>query len=108
MMIIYGLLILIFAGLNPITFFLARAYDVTIPQSILPTLILTVILLSLGTPGVPGSAILPLCVLLKIANIPLEASSIFLVVYPLLDMVGTMSNTTGDMAATLITAKQEN
>ena len=49
----------------------------------------------------------PLCVLLKIANVPLEASSIFLVVYPLLDMVGTMSNTTGDMAVTLITAKQE-
>nr|MCR5202190.1 dicarboxylate/amino acid:cation symporter [Lachnospiraceae bacterium] len=87
--------------------FFARGYNIPITGSALVSILLTIILLSMATPGVPGSSIVSICVLLKVANIPLEAASLFIAVYPMIDMVGTMTNTTGDMAATFIAAKSE-
>jgi Na+/H+-dicarboxylate symporter len=45
--------------------FLARAYAVTVPQSALLSLAVTIILLSLGCPGVPGTAMICLGVVLE-------------------------------------------
>ncbi len=88
--------------------FLARAYgvEITLPQ--METLFVTIILLSLGAPGVPGAAIVCLGIVLKTINVPIEAIGLVLPIYPLLDMFDTMSNTTGDMAAAVIVAKKEN
>ena len=39
---------------------------------------------------------------------PVEAMGLIIAIYPVLDMFSTMSNTTGDVAATLIVARSEN
>ena len=87
--------------------FLARAYGVEIPASSYVSLGITVILLSLGAPGVPGSALVCLGIILNSMGIPLEAIGLIIGVAPFLDMFDTMSNTTGDMAAALIVASKE-
>ena len=87
--------------------FLARAYGVTVPGSALVSLCITIIMLSLGCPGVPGAALVCLGVVLKALGVPIEAIGLVMGVNPILDMFITMNNTTGDMAATLIVAKSE-
>lgn len=93
--------------LSVIGLFLARAYGVEITMSTLLTTGLTIMLLSLGAPGVPGSALVCLGVVLKAMNVPVEAMGLIIAINPIMDMFDTMSNTTGDMAAALIVAKNE-
>ncbi len=87
--------------------FCARAYgiEVTIPMAL--SMAITVILLSLGAPGVPGCLIVLMGVLFGQLGIPMEAMTFVLAVTPILDMFDTMNNTTGDMTAALIVAKSE-
>ena len=87
--------------------FLARAYGVNVPPSSLLSLAITVILLSLGAPGVPGVGLVCLGVVLTAMNVPIEAIGLVIGINPILDMCNTMSNTTGDVAASLIVAKNE-
>lgn len=94
--------------LSVIGLFLARAYGVNVPPSSLFSLAVTIILLSLGTPGVPGAALVCLSVVLAALNVPIEAIGLIIAIDPLLDMFITMSNTTGDVAAALIVARNEN
>ncbi len=88
--------------------FLARAYGIDITLTQMETMFVTIVLLSLGAPGVPGAAIVCLGIVLKTINVPVEAIGLVLPIYPLMDMFDTMSNTTGDMAAALIVSKKEN
>lgn len=87
--------------------FLARAYGVNLQGEMIATMIITVILLSLGAPGVPGSALVCLSVVLNGLNVPVEAIGLIIGIAPFLDMFDTMSNTTGDVAAALIVARSE-
>lgn len=87
--------------------FLARAYGIEIPTAGLVTLGITSILLSLGAPGVPGAALICLGIVLESVGVPVEAIGLVMAVNPILDMVDTMSNTTGDMTAALIVANSE-
>ncbi|MBQ6634507.1 MAG: dicarboxylate/amino acid:cation symporter [Ruminococcus sp.] len=87
--------------------FLARAYAVTVPMSTLVTMGITVVLLSLGAPGVPGAAFVCLGIVLNTLNVPIEAIGLIIAVNPIMDMFDTMSNCTGDMAAALIVSKKE-
>ncbi len=88
--------------------FLARAYDIPVPVSALFSLGLTIILLSLGSPGVPGAGLVCISIVLAAIGVPLEGVGLIMGVYSILDMFITMSNTTGDVAAALIVAKSEN
>lgn len=68
----------------------------------------TIILLAKNAaPGVPGSALICIGVLLGQIGVPVEAIGLILPVNPLVDMFDTMNNTTGDMAGTLLVAKSE-
>lgn len=87
--------------------FLARAYGVDVPKAAMVSFIITIILLSLGCPGVPGSSIVCLCVVLANLGVPIEAIGLIMGINPFLQMITTMSNTTGDMAASLIVARSE-
>ena len=87
--------------------FLARAYGVEVTASALLSVSLTIILLSLGAPGVPGAALVCLGVVLETLNVPLEAIGLIIGIAPLLDMFDTMNNTTGDLAAALVVSKSE-
>ena len=88
--------------------FLARAYGVAVPPSMILSLSITIVLLSLGAPGAPGAAFLCLAVVLRTLNVPVEAIGLIMAINPILDMFDTMSNTTGDMAAAVIVAHSEN
>ncbi len=89
------------------TLFLAKMYGVAIPESALVSIIISIIMLSLGAPGVPGSSIVCVGVILNTVGVPIEALVLIIGVDSLIDMFRTVSNTTGDMAVTLIVAKQE-
>ena len=88
--------------------FLARAYGVNVPLSSMLSVALTIILLSLGAPGVPGAGLVCLSVVLNALNVPTEAIGLVIAINPVLEMFTTASNTTGDVAAALIVAKSEN
>lgn len=87
--------------------FLARAYGIVIPGSMYLSLIITIVLLSLGAPGVPGAVIVCLGVVLAGIGVPVEAVGLIIGISPFLDMFNTMSNTTGDVACALIVANSE-
>lgn len=87
--------------------FLAKVFGVTITESMLVSLIITIVLLSLGAPGVPGSGTICLGVVLNQIGVPLEALGVVIPILTFLDMFVTMSNTTGDMAVTTIVANSE-
>ena len=87
--------------------FLAKMYGVEISSSALISMCITIVLLSLGAPGVPGAGIVVLSTILASINVPTEALGLVIGVYSILDMFTTMSNTTGDMVATVIVANFE-
>lgn len=71
------------------------------------TTTIAIILLSLGAPGVPGAGLVCLGVVLEALHVPVEAVGLIIAVNPIMDMFSTMSNTTGDMTVSLITARSE-
>ena len=93
--------------LTIIGLFLANAYGITIDLPSLISLTFTIVMLSLGAPGVPGCAFICLGVVVESLNIPIEALSLIIAINPILDMLDTMSNTTGDMATAVIVARNE-
>ena len=88
--------------------FIARAYGMEISASAMISMVFIIILLSLGSPGVPGAGLICLGVVLETLVLPVEAVGLAIAVNPILDMFNTLSNTTGDMATALIVAKSEN
>ena len=87
--------------------FLAKMYGVNVTVSMLPALALTIILLSLGCPGVPGAGLVCLGIVLEQIGVPIGAMGLVIAIDPVLDMFDTMSNTTGDIACATITASRE-
>lgn len=87
---------------------IANAYGVQITGSNLLMLAFTVIILTVGAPGMPGAGIICLTVLLEQLNIPTEVVSLFMGIGPLLGMFLCMCNCTGDAVVTTIVAKSVN
>lgn len=78
------------------------------------TVVLTAVLASIGTAGVPGAGAIMLLMVLNSVGLPVEAGSPVAAAYAMilgidaiLDMGRTSVNVTGDMAGTLIVAKSE-
>ena len=88
--------------------FCAKAYGIDVPISLLITMSITIILLSLGAPGVPGAGLVCLTVVFSNLGVPVEACGLVIGVMSILDMIITMSNTTGDVACAVIVANSEN
>lgn len=87
--------------------FLAKIYGVPVPGSLLVSMFISAFILSIGAPGVAGSAFICLSVLTAQIGLPAEAVSIVMGVDPIMSMFRTMSNCTGDVAVSLIVAKTE-
>ena len=87
--------------------FLAKAYGVEVSGGMLLTMLVTIVLLALGAPGVPGSGIVCFGIVLSGLGVPIEIVGLILGIYPFIDMLNTVSNTTGDVAVTTIVAKSE-
>lgn len=88
--------------------FLARLCGVEMLGNDMIPLVFTIFVLSIGAPIVPGTTILCLTVLLSQMGTPLAAASILFGVNAVIEMLQAVSNTTGDVAITLVVAKSEN
>ena len=86
---------------------LARAYGVQISGASMISLILTILVLSIGAPGIPGAGLICLSVLLAQINVPIESVGLVMGIDALCAMFRAMSNSYGDIAASVIVAKSE-
>ena len=87
---------------------LAKLYGVQIMDTGLLPIAASIIVLSVGAPGVSGAGLVCLSVLLTQLNVPVEAVGLIMGIDPLLGMLRTMSNCLGDVAVSTIVAKSEN
>jgi Na+/H+-dicarboxylate symporter len=86
---------------------LARICGIAIPPAALLSVLISIIVLSVGAPGIPGSGLVCLSVLLAQMNVPIEAVALVMGIDPLIGMMRCMSNCLGDVAVSTIVAKQE-
>ncbi|MBQ9438281.1 MAG: dicarboxylate/amino acid:cation symporter [Lachnospiraceae bacterium] len=87
--------------------FFAGIYQLPITSPMLLQLFISIVVLSLGSPGVPGGNLVCLTMLIPHIGVPAEAVSLVMGLYPIISMMQTMANVTGDAAVTLIAAKSE-
>lgn len=88
--------------------FAAKIFALPVTPSMLVSIVVTIIALSMGAPGVPGGNLVCISILLPTIGIPAEAVSIVMGIYSLVGMSQTMTNVTGDAVVTTIVAKWEN
>lgn len=86
---------------------LAKVYGVPIGGGMLLSMIVSIIVLSMGAPGIPRSGLICLSVLLTQMNVPVEAIGLVMGIDSLIGMFRCMSNCLGDVAVTSIVAKSE-
>ncbi|MGN0483861.1 MAG: cation:dicarboxylate symporter family transporter [Lachnospiraceae bacterium] len=87
--------------------FLAKVFGVEMDHTALFSMIFSVVVLSIGAPGIPGSGLVCLSVLLVQLGIPTEALSLIIGIDSMMGMFRTAVNSTGDVAVSLIVAKTE-
>ena len=88
--------------------FMAKVFSVPITQSVVLSLFASIILLSVGAPGVPGAALICITLLLPQIGVPAEAVSLIMGLYPIVGMMMVCTNVTGDAVVTTIVARHEN
>ncbi|MBR6468850.1 MAG: cation:dicarboxylase symporter family transporter [Lachnospiraceae bacterium] len=86
---------------------LARMYGVEITRASIMAIVITIIVLSIGAPGIPGAGLICLSVLLTQIGVPAEAIGLVMGIDSLIGMFRCMSNCTGDVAASVLVAKLE-
>ncbi len=86
---------------------LAKIYGVQLNGASLAGMVFTIIVLSIGAPGIPGSGLICLSVLLAQLGVPAEAIGLVMGIDSVVGMFRCMSNCTGDVAVSLAVAKSE-
>jgi Na+/H+-dicarboxylate symporter len=86
--------------------FLANIYGIELGIKGMLIVVLTTLLASIGTAGVPGAGMIMLAMVLDSVGLPLEAIAIIFGVDRILDMGRTATNVLGDLVCTLIVSKQ--
>ena len=87
--------------------FMVNIFGGEINVGMLLSLFISIMVMSVGTPGVPGGALICFTLLLPQIGVPAEAVSIIMGIYPIASMMMTVVNVTGDAAVTSIIAKSE-
>jgi Na+/H+-dicarboxylate symporter len=72
------------------------------------TVSVMIVLLSVGAPGVPGSAAIMLTILLEEMAVPLDGIALIMSISPILGMLICTLNCMGDRMITTFIAKKEN
>lgn len=87
--------------------FIAHLYgiDLSVGQYLLITA--TATLASIGTAGVPGTAMVMLTVTLNAVGLPLEGIAFIAAIDRIIDMMRTATNVTGDMMVALVVGRSE-
>lgn len=87
--------------------FIAQLYGIPLGVTEYALIMVTATLASIGTAGVPGSAVVMLTVTLSVVGLPLEGIAFIAAVDRLIDMMRTATNVTGDMTVTTVLARRE-
>ena len=87
--------------------FMARIFGIPVTGGVLLSLFIAIMVLSVGSPGVPGGNLVCLALLIPQIGVPAEAISLVMGLYPLVSMMQTCANVTGDAVVTTIVAKHE-
>lgn len=88
-----------------ITFF-ASACGVEVSTQMMIVVLLSNVLLSIGTPGVPGGAIAAFAALSQIAGLPTGIMGVYISVNTLADMGATCVNVLGDLACSTVISRK--
>lgn len=87
--------------------FIAQFYGLDLSFLQLLTVVLTTILASIGTAGVPGAGMIMLAMVLTSVNMPLEGIALIAGIDRVLDMMRTSVNVVGDASAAVVVAGTE-
>ncbi|HLQ94961.1 MAG TPA: dicarboxylate/amino acid:cation symporter [Pseudogracilibacillus sp.] len=87
--------------------FIAQFYDLELSMTALLTVILTTVLASIGTAGVPGAGMIMLAMVLASINLPLEGIALIAGIDRILDMFRTTVNIVGDSSCAVSVAGSE-
>lgn len=87
--------------------FIAKVYglDMSLGQQL--TIVLTTVLASVGTAGVPGAGMIMLAMVLQGVGIPVEGIALVAGIDRIFDMIRTSINVLGDISCSVIVAKSE-
>jgi Na+/H+-dicarboxylate symporter len=89
------------------TVFIAQVYGIDLTIEQLVTVVLTAVLASIGTAGVPGVGLILLAMVLSSVGLPVEGIGLILGIDRLLDMARTSINISGDAACALFVSESE-
>ncbi|WP_456274809.1 dicarboxylate/amino acid:cation symporter [Bacillus sp. AK031] len=87
--------------------FIAQVFGVDLTINEILVVVLTAVLASVGTAGVPGVGLIMLAMVLKSVGLPVEGIALIIGVDRLLDMTRTAVNITGDASCAVIVAETE-
>lgn len=87
------------------TLFVAKLYGVTFTPGTVFWVALTAVAASFTIPGVPQGSLLVLSGVLASVGVPAEGVALLMAADTIPDLVGTMTNVTGDMVATVVVAR---
>lgn len=88
--------------------FIAQMYGISLSANDYLMVIITAVLASVGTAGVPGVGTIMLTMVLASINLPIEGIALLIGVDRIIDMFRTPINVAGDHICTLLIAKSEN
>lgn len=89
------------------TVFIAQVFQEQLTFAELVTIVITAVLASIGTAGVPGVGLIMLSMVLTSVGLPVEGIALILGVDRLLDMTRTAINVAGDAACAVCIAESE-
>ncbi|MGZ9899034.1 dicarboxylate/amino acid:cation symporter [Shewanella gaetbuli] len=87
--------------------FIAQIYGIPLDMTDYMLIAITATVASVGTAGVPGSAMVMLTVTLGAVGLPLEGIAFIAAIDRVIDMVRTATNVTGDMMTAVVVGKSE-
>ena len=82
--------------------FFANACGINVSISMMIVILLANVLLSVGTPGIPGGAIASFAALATMAGLPAGVMGVYISINTLCDMGATCVNVIGDMAGCVV------
>lgn len=85
----------------------ARIFGIDITPSMVVAIVVAIMSLSMGAPGVPGGNLVCAAILMPIIGVPAETISLIMGLYSLVGMSQVAANVTGDAVVTTIVAKSE-
>jgi len=87
--------------------FIAQIYGIPLDATDYILIAVTATVASVGTAGVPGSAMVMLTVTLGVIGLPLEGIAFIAAIARVIDMIRTCTNVTGDLMTAVVVGKSE-